>query len=93
MAITAKAPPMPANWGEVWECIRTVVPFSDVFKNAELSEKLNNWVRYFGTGKLIVFFGALYAEFHLVKAIFGGVQAGKQKKVQAAAARSGRRGR
>lgn len=85
-AIAAKAPAMPANWEELWNCIVH-------FKNPEFSEKLNNWVRYFGTGKLVVFFGALYAEFHLLKAIFGGVQAGRQKKAQAAARSSGRRKR
>jgi hypothetical protein len=85
-AVAAKAPPMPANWGELWECIKG-------FKNPELSVKLNNWVRYFGTGKLVVFAGALYAEFHLMMAIFGGVKAGKQKKAQGQAARAGRKSR
>jgi hypothetical protein len=85
-AIDAGTPPMPNGWGELWECIKG-------FKNPELSEKLNGWVRYFGTGKLVVFFGALYAEFHLLMAVFGGVRAGKQKKAQAAASRSSRRNR
>ncbi len=76
---------MPTGWGDLWECIKA-------FKNPAPAEKLNNWVRYFGTGKLVVFVGAIYAEYHLMKAIFGGVKAGK-KKSQAAGSRSGRRSR
>ena len=78
--------PMPTDWRELWDSIYG-------FKNAALSEKLNNWVRYFGTGKLVVFVGALYAELQLMRAIFGGVKAGKQQKSQAAGGRSGRRSR
>ena len=78
--------PVAQNWGDFWTCLKS-------FKNPEFAEKLNNWFRYFGTGKIIVFLGAVYAEFHLMKAIFGGVKAGQQKKVQAQTSRTSRRGR
>ncbi len=77
---------IPKNWGELWDCISSP-------RSIDARAKLDQFVRYFGTGKLVVFFGALYAEFQLVRAIFGGVKAGKQQKGQAGGGRSGRRSR
>lgn len=80
--------PMPLGWGEFFEA------FFD-FNNVEAQLKADNFVRAYGSGKIVVLVGALMAELFMVLAIFGGAKAAKLQKAakrEASAARQAAKG-
>ncbi len=77
----AVAVPIAVDWSEVWAGMTD-------FNNPAATEKVGNFFRAFGTGKVFVFVGAFLAELFMLMAVFGGAKAAKQQKVAKAAERS-----
>ncbi len=42
--------------------------------------KADNFVRWLGAGKIVTFLGAVWAEFSMLLAVFGGAKAAKAQK-------------
>ncbi len=78
---TPVAFPIAANWSEVWAGITDPT-------NPVATAKVGNFFRAFGTGKVLVFLGALLAELFMLLAVFGGAKAAKAQKVAKAANRA-----
>lgn len=62
------------------------------FKTTDLSNAVDNFVRAFGPGKIVLLFGSLYAFLLLIKGVGSGLKAGKARKQAQAAARAGKGG-
>lgn len=77
---------VPAEWG--WGDFFSAF-FS--FKDPVAQANADNFVRAFGSGKIVVFIGAVLAEVFMVMAVFGGAKHAKQQKAASAAARASRR--
>ncbi|MHC5064627.1 MAG: hypothetical protein ACYTG5_11715 [Planctomycetota bacterium] len=73
--------PIAADWGEVWAGMTD-------FNNTAATEKVGNFFRAFGTGKVVVFVGAFLAELFMLLAVFGGAKAAKQQKAAKQAERT-----
>lgn len=78
-----------ASWGELFESVQ----LSLFQKDAAAGLKVENFFRAFGTGKVVLFVGALLAELFFIMAIFGGAKAAKEQKMAARAASAERRRR
>ncbi|MCC6670264.1 MAG: hypothetical protein IT458_04335 [Planctomycetes bacterium] len=74
--IAQKGPTMPKDWADLMESLKG-------FRDPTNGEKIGNFVRAFGSGKIVLMFGALLAEIFLVSAVMGGVKAGKAQKAAA----------
>lgn len=61
------------------------------FRNQEAQQQADNFVRAYGSGKLVVFVGALLAEVFMLMAVFGGAKHAKAKKAAGAAPARARR--
>lgn len=85
-AIAGGKIPICQNWGELGEILKEKVTFN---KDPMLGLKLDNTLRYFGTGKIFVLFGAFLCEFFFLGSIFGATKVIKQQKAAAMAARKG----
>ncbi len=80
---------MPEGWGEFFSAMFDSLP---LFGGDEVAgEKVSNFLRAFGGGQIVVFFGALYAEFAFFLAIMGGAKHAKKQKAEAAASGRGAR--
>ena len=75
--------PMLKDWGDFF------TKFFDMSPGPR--EEVDNFVRAFGAGKIVLFLGAVYAEFAMLMAVFGGVKAAKAQKAQRAAGKTARR--
>ena len=77
---------VPENWSDFFS------KFFDV-QNFESQMKADNFVRWFGAGRIVTFLGAVLAEVFMLLAVFGGAKAAKAQKAQRAAqpAAKGRR--
>ncbi len=74
------------DWGEVFDGLFGMLTGSQEGRSA------GNFFRAFGTGKLVLFVGALMAEVFFLMAILGGAKAAKaQKKARSASASERRR--
>lgn len=67
--------PIVQSWSEFFEA------FFDV-KNQEAQLRAGNFVRNFGSGRIVLFLGALLAEVFMLLAVFGGAKAAKAQKAQ-----------
>lgn len=77
-----RAGKIPAEWG--WGDFFSA--FFD-FKNRESQLAADNFVRAFGSGKIVVFLGAVLAEVFMVMAVFSGAKHAKAQKASGAATR------
>ncbi len=68
------------SWGELWAHLIDVRNFDKGFQ-------LDNFIRAYGTGKLVLLFGSTILVFNFFKALMGGAKAGKQKTAARAAAK------
>ena len=87
----AQGKPMPDGWGGFFSQLGDSMPFIGGDKAPAASERVGNFLRGFGGGQIVLFFGAVYAEFAMLLAIMGGAKAAKEQKARAAA--GGRRRR
>ena len=69
------------DWGGFFENLR-------YFRNAESGGAVDNFLRAYGTGKIVLLFGSLYACMQFVLGIGSGIKAGKQQKAARDAART-----
>ncbi len=70
------------SWGDLFAALKGSV----IDKDAAMALKVENFFRAFGTGKIVLFVGALLAELFFVTAIFGGAKKNKENKMARAAA-------
>jgi len=82
IAMKASGAPMPDDIGGFFGA------FFDMSREGQV--KADNFVRAFGSGKIVLLLGALYAEIAMLMAVFGGVKAGKAQKKQRSAATAGK---
>jgi hypothetical protein len=85
-AMRASGEPMPDGWRDFFSA------FFDV-KNPDAQLKADNFVRGFGSGKIVLFLGAVLAELSMLLAVFGGAKTARAQKAQRmanSAAKSGR---
>jgi len=82
----AKGVSVCSNWGELGDILKEKVSLN---RDPALGLKLDNTLRYFGTGKLFVLFGAFLTEWYFLGSIFGAAKVIKQQKAAATAARRG----
>lgn len=82
---------MPEGWGEFFGSIQKTIPIMGASDADEAALKMSNFLRAFGGGQIVLFFGALYAEFAMVLAIMGGAKAAKEQKAARAQAGASRR--
>ena len=84
-----QAGPIAKNWGELFGALPAVFTGSD----ADSAMTVSNFFRAYGSGRVVLFFGALLAEVFLVMALVGGVsEVNAQKKAKVAEARARRGG-
>jgi hypothetical protein len=77
-----------SGWGELFSAIKESV----IHKDANRGMQVENFFRAFGTGKVVVFLGALMAEVSFLTAVFGGAKkVSQQKQARQAAAPERRR--
>lgn len=76
---------MPEGWGEFFSSLSGSIPIMG--GEEEAGEKVSNFLRAFGGGQIVLFFGALYAELAFLLAVMGGA---KHAKAQKSAARTSR---
>lgn len=69
------------DWGAFFENLR-------YFRNAESGSAVDNFLRAYGTGKIVLLFGSFYACMQFILGIGSGLKAGKQQKAAREAARS-----
>lgn len=69
------------DWGGFFENLR-------YFRNADSGNAVDNFLRAYGTGKIVLLFGSLYACMQFILGIGSGIKAGKQQKAARDAARS-----
>lgn len=85
IAANVKIPQSAGGFFEsLWGCVPLV---NDDAMRRESGVMVDNFVRYFGTGKLFILVGALLAELFFVASIFGATKVLKQQKAAAMAAR------
>jgi hypothetical protein len=77
-----RAGKIPATWG--WGDFFSA--FFD-FQNPEAQNHAGNFVRAFGSGKFVLFIGAVLAEVFMVMAVFSGAKHAKAQKASGAATR------
>jgi len=77
------AVPIATSWGEVFDGMMSP-------KDPVATGKVGNFFRAFGTGKLVVFLGALLAELFMILAVFGGAKTAKAQKAAKASERAGK---
>lgn len=82
----AKGVSVCSNWGELGDILKEKVSLN---RDPALGLKLDNTLRYFGTGKVFVLFGAFLTEWFFLSSIFGAAKVIKQQKAAATAARRG----
>lgn len=80
---------MPDGWGGFFGDLVDSLPIAGGDEVA--GAKVSNFLRAFGAGQIVLFFGSLYAEIAFLQAVMGGAKHAKQQK--AAAAAGGRRRR
>jgi len=71
------------SWGEFFRLLPS-------FKTKEISFEIDEFMRAFGTGKIVLWFGSILAEIFLVMGMVTGVRAGKAKKAVMEAERKSR---
>ena len=61
------------NWSEFFDRLVHL-------KTTRYSNSLDNFIRAYGPGKIVLFFGSLFATFCLIKGVGSGMKAGKAQK-------------
>ena len=74
------------NWSDLGDVIKEKLSLN---KDPQLGHKLDNTLRYFGTGKVFLLFGAFLTEWFFLTSIFGAAKVIKQQKAAASSARKG----
>ena len=83
---------LPSTIGELFSAVTGSLPLvSGDEERLEAGARLDNFVRYYGSGKIVVLLGALLAELFFFKSIFGAAKVMKEQKAAAIAARQGQR--
>ena len=69
------------DWGTFFDNVRG-------FRNADMGLAVDNFLRSYGTGKIVLLFGSFYACMQFLLGIGSGIKAGKQQKAARDAART-----
>ena len=86
IAANAGDPSVIQSWTELWDRVIH-------FRTTSFSNNVDNFVRAYGTGKIVLMFGSLYAILLFFKGVGSGVKAGKAQKKASAAAREKTKGK
>ena len=74
------------SWGDFWDRLLH-------FRTTSFSNNVDDFIRAYGTGKIVLLFGSFYAVLLLFKGVGSGVKAGKAQKKASAVAREKTKGK